>query len=224
MDRKINYSTVVETLHATSLPRHHERPRRRKIIPFLFIICFILIVPTNMFSFFQTNKPPYSVEKIAEGKLLDKAKDADVYFFFKHWMEKKPRKAIVGSWFVLYENEEFIYWGMPVFKRIFSDKRIVDVFYKTSKKAIEENFPSYKKIDGNTVRIRAQELILAAEKEAQNVTVAIGFKSTLLENRIEILTPCTIYPKEKPDVPIQANYKISLDKNTLELIDIQKIN
>lgn len=179
----------------------------------------------TMFSFFQNDKPPYSVEKIAEGKLLDKAKEVDINFFFKHWMQNKPRKAMVGAWFVLYENEEFIYWGEPRFKRLFSDKRIVDDFYKTSKKDLQQQFPNYKKIEGNDVRLRLQELILAAEKDAgaQYVSVSLGFKATLLDNAIEIETPCEIKTKEKPDESTRATYKVLINKHTLDLIEIQKL-
>ena len=194
-----------------------------------FVFCNLIDSNQNntMFSFFQNDKPPYSVEKIAEGKLLDKAKEVDINFFFKHWMQNKPRKAMVGAWFVLYENEEFIYWGYPVFKRVFSDKRIVDDFYKTAKKDLQQQFPNYRKIEGNDVRLRLHQAIHALQPAPDyDVTVSFGFKAKLLEDAILIETPCTIKPRSGPDAEktLSASYKVRLDKNNLDLIDIQKLN
>lgn len=54
-----------------------------------------------MFAFFQNNKPPYAVGRIAEGQLLEYAKEVDIHYFFKCWLNKHLRKVLVGSWFIL---------------------------------------------------------------------------------------------------------------------------
>lgn len=74
-----------------------------------------------------------SVEAILKGKKLDKAieKGAESYRHF--FAQNKPRKTMVGFWLKLFEDDEWIYWGYPKFRMIFSNKRYVDELYKTRK-------------------------------------------------------------------------------------------
>ena len=181
-----------------------------------------------MFSFFQSDKPPYAVEKISNGKFLDKAKEVNVGFFFQHWMQKKPRKALVGCWFILYEDEEYVYWGWPQFKRLFSDKRVAVEFYKTNKAALNQAFPNYKSIYGNVIRLKLQEVIQKSHPEKVYASVSLGFKAQLLDATIIIETNCTLKPHTTADNPNpeaeKASYKIVLDKNTLDLVELERIN
>jgi len=180
-----------------------------------------------MFSFFQSNKPPYSTKKISEGKFLDKAEEVDVHIFFKRWMQKKPRKALVGCWFVIHEDDQYVYWGWPIFKGIFSDDRRVDSFYKTNKEALNQAFPNYKKIYGNTIRLKLQEVIQKAHTEKVYASVSLGFKSKLLDTTIAIETHSTIKPHSTKEIPEpeskKVSYKVVFEKNTLDLILIEEI-
>ena len=139
---------------------------------------------------------------------MDRAKEVDVDVFFTCWMQKKLRKAFVGTWFVLHENDDFVFWGKPVFKRMFSDKRIVDEFFKTDALKLNLEFPDFKSKPGNSVRHKLSELIKGSQKNQENISVPFGFKAKLTETTIDIETPCTKTPKssvEKPNpIPVKA--------------------
>jgi hypothetical protein len=181
-----------------------------------------------MLSFFQNGKPPYSVEKISEGKFLDRAKEAGVDVFFNCWMQKKVRKAMVGTWFILHVNEDFVFWGKPVFKRIFSDKRIVEEFFKTDLNKLNLEFPDFKSKPGNAVRLKLCEYIQNSLNNPARITVSLGFKVKLTDTAIDVETPCTKTPKSSVDnpnpIPVKANYRVILDKYTLDLIELEELN
>jgi hypothetical protein len=180
-----------------------------------------------MFSLFQSNKPPYSTQKIAAGKFLDKAEEVDVPFFFHRWMQKKPRKAPVGYWFLIHEDNKYVYWCWPIFKALFSDDRSVKRFYKTNKEALNQAFPNYKKIYGNAIRLKLQEVIRESFTEQIYASVPLGFKTQLLDTTISITTYSSIKPYSTKDVPEPksktAFYKVIFDKNNLDLIHLEEI-
>ena len=181
-----------------------------------------------MLSFFQNGSPPFSVYKITEGMFLDRAIEESPDVFFQCWMQKKIRKAPVGTWFILHEDNDFIYWGNPRFRRLFSDKRIVEEFFKTNKKQLDKQFPDYRTKDGNSIRLKLCEYIKDANKNLSYVTVSMGFKAKLSENSIAIETACYLtsnYTEEdKQPLAKKAKYKIRLDKNSLDLIELIQLN
>lgn len=144
-----------------------------------------------MFSFFNKDKPPYAVEKIEAGKLLDKATIVDVPFFFNRWIQKRPRKALVGTCFILYEDQEAVYFGYPIFARLFSNKRTVQEFYKVLKKNLKTTFPNYKKQEGNTIRLRLHQLIV--EKQIASLAVTIhNFTGKIEATAFEFIVHCAL--------------------------------
>ena len=181
-----------------------------------------------MLSFFQNGKPPYSVEKISDGKFLDRAKVAGVDAFINCWMQKKVRKAMVGTWFILHENEEFVFWGKPVFKRVFSDKRIVEEFFKTDIIKLNLEFPDFKSKSGNDIRLKLCEYIQNSLSVPVRITVSIGFKAKLIGEIINVETQCTKTPystAESPEpVPVTIKYRVLLNKYTLDLIELEELN
>lgn len=179
-----------------------------------------------MFSFFQNDNPPYSVDRIKNNELLDKAVAAPVHHFFRRWMQKRPRKALVGNCFILHEDEEFIYWGTPRFKKLFSDQRIVDNFFKTSKKELEHKFPNYKTIWGNTVRLRVQDEVRKIQEKGTNVSLPMtSFSTKLLKNYIEVHATCRLETKiEEQTQSHQQKYRLLLDKNNLNPSEIMAID
>lgn len=183
----------------------------------------------KMFPFNKKDRLPYSVERIAAGELLDKALERDPHSFFKHWMRKRPRKAMVGTWFVLYQNEGFVYWGSPVFKRLFSDKRVVEKFYKTPRKALEEVFPDYEKKDGNAVRLRLLETVRKALPPSSGITLGMGdFAANLSDEHIIATVNCRVSPPFTPDTPNPeaetVRFKVVLDKGTLKALSCERID
>jgi hypothetical protein len=93
-----------------------------------------------MFSLFSKK---INVKQIQRGRHLEKAISKTVDDFMDKRMKNPIRKAFVGIYLVFFEDEDFIYWGKPVFQRIFSDKRVVDEFYKTPKAEVLEKYPEY---------------------------------------------------------------------------------
>jgi len=175
-----------------------------------------------MFSFFNKNKPPYSVEKIEQGQLLDKATEVDVPFFFNRWIQKRPRKALVGTCFILYEDQEAVYFGYPVFARLFSNKRIVQEFYKVLKKNLKTTFPNYKKQEGNRIRLRLHELI--AEREGDKVSVSIhNFTGKILDRTFEFTIIGYLTDRVTGDKPPSraVSYRIVLDKKNLDCLGLE---
>lgn len=181
-----------------------------------------------MFAFFQNNKSPYAVERIEEGQLLEKAEEVDIHYFFSCWLNKRPRKAPVGCWFVLHETADFVYFGEPRFKRVFSDKRIVDVFYKTSKKELEERFPIYKKQYDNFIEQKIRAVIKAEQQEDLTphfVYFFQGLRGHLLPNNtIKITVKCKLKTTNDSVDSIVTTYRITLNSITLNFIALEQIN
>lgn len=179
-----------------------------------------------MFSFFKNDQPPYSVERIEQGQLLDKAEEVTIDVFFKHWMQKRPRKALVGTSFILHQDADFIYWGRPVFKRLFSDKRIVEHFYKTNIQTLHETFPDYKKRDGNHIRLRLQELMTQHLDDALSVSIPSFQKASLTKDTITLSVICHIQFKTTDETNNTRTipYTIRLNKHSLTLIEVTPLN
>ena len=180
-----------------------------------------------MFSLFKNDRAPYSVQRIQEGELLHKATLADVHTFFNNWLNKRLRKSIVGSWVVLHQDDVFVYWGKPIFKGFFrQDKTIVELFYKTPKRELDEQFPLYK----NHYQDFLWQCLLNIIKEKENGIVAVlrykKMKGVIKENQLHINVPCIlVYPKEKgaeSAIESKENYEIVLDNKTMDLITIKQ--
>jgi hypothetical protein len=179
-----------------------------------------------MFSLFKNNQAPYSVQRIEKGELLDKATLATVHAFFNDWINKRPRKARVGCWFVLYENESFVYWGMPVFKGISSNNKTVEVFYKTSKTELDKQFPLYKKNYQDFVWQRLYAIIKQETIGIVTVRRDKALKGFIKDNQLHIEVSCSlIYPKKEGAEfaeETKAQYDIVLDNKTMGLIAIKQ--
>ena len=100
-----------------------------------------------------------SVEDIKKGKHLDRAEEKTVQNFFQNRMTNRIRKAMVGAWYILHEDDDFVYWGKPRFSGIFSNGRIVEQLFKTSKAELSQAFPNYAKTAGNDVRLKLVDYI-----------------------------------------------------------------
>ena len=179
-----------------------------------------------MFSLFKKNQPPYSVQRIQKGELLDKATLASVRTFFNDWLNKGPRKAMVGCWFILQEDASFVYWGMPIFKGVFSADRTVDAFYKTSKKELDEQFPWYKQQDQDLIWQRLYTIIKQKTIGVVSVRRDKALKGFIKKNQLHIEVSCgLIYPKKegvKFAEETKVEYAIILDNKTMDLIDIKQ--
>lgn len=84
--------------------------------------------------------------------LRDKATPIAVDDFFSRRMLNRPRKALVGNWMILFEDDSDVYLGFPRFSGLFDDRREVDELFRTPKKALNRNFPGWKEIDGEALQ------------------------------------------------------------------------
>jgi len=179
-----------------------------------------------MFSLFKNNQAPYSVQRIEKGELLDKATLKSVHTFFNDWLNKRPRKARVGCWFILYKNEDFVYWGIPVFKGLFSNDRTVETFYKTSKTALDEQFPLYKNYHQDFIWQRLYTIIKQDTTGIVTVRRDKALKGFIKGNQLQIEVSCRlIYPKKEGAEfaeEIKVQYDIVLDNKTMSLIAIKQ--
>jgi len=190
---------------------------------FVFISFFLSLLGQPQSSFGVSPSPPaLSVEKIQQGELLDKAKAATLEEFFESWMDRNPKKATEGCWFVLYQNDEFLYWGWSSFKILMSSKPTVKEFFKTPQKDIKAKFPNYETVHGNSIRDKLVEVITKSIPKKAKIIVELGFKASLIEETIVIQTPCSIKHLNESKIH-KANYNIILNKNTLELIKLEPI-
>lgn len=183
-------------------------------MPTLILVTFFWVLTTFSSGF--------SVEKIKQGELLDKAKVASLEVFFESWMDRNLKKAAEGTWIALYKDDVFLYWGWATFESLTSTEPSVKEFYKTHITEIQDQFPSYEKVHGNSIREKLEETITKFIAKACTVTVTLGFKATLVEDTIEIEVPCTIKLEEQPRAT-KHQYYIVLDKNSLKLIEIEEL-
>lgn len=186
-------------------------------MPNYILITFLWVCSVN--SFFSSG---FSIEKIKQGELLEKAKATTFEVFFEHWMDRNVKKATEGTWVSLYKNEEFLYFGWATFESLTSTTPSVKEFYKAPMADISEKFPNYEKVHGNSIREKLEEIISKFVAKPCEVTVTLGFKVTLDEDTLVIETPCSVKLESDPKSQ-KFNYYIVLDKNSLKLIEIEEI-
>ncbi|BDS14939.1 hypothetical protein [Aureispira anguillae] len=165
--------------------------------------------------------PAFSIAKIEQGELLDKAKAATLEVFFESWMDRNAKKATDGSWIILYKNDEFLYWGWTSFKILMSANPTVKEFFKTPMVDIQEKFPNYEEVHGNSIREKLEAVITKSVVQQAKVTVKLGFKAQLIGETIVIQTPCTI--KARGEDAEKATYNIILNRDNLDLIKLEAI-
>lgn len=180
---------------------------------------FILITYFWILSAFSSG---FSVEKIKQGELLDKAKATTLEVFFESWMDRNLKKATEGTWISLYKDDVFFYWGWATFESLTSTNPSVKEFYKTHLAEVLDKFPSYEKVHGNSIREKLEEIITKFIAKPCQVTVTLGFKATLVEDTIEIEVPCAVKLEEEPKSN-KHQYYIVLDKHNLKLMEIEEL-
>jgi hypothetical protein len=165
--------------------------------------------------------PAYPVNKIQQGELLNKAKGSSLENFFESWMDRNVKKAMDGSWIVLYKNEEFLYWGWTTFENMVSANPTVKEFFKTPIADVQAKFPNYEEVHGNSIREKLEVIIKKSIPRNVTVTVVLGFKVQLIDETLVIQTPCTIkMPGEDVE---KAQYNVILNRDNLDLIKMEPL-
>lgn len=142
------------------------------------------------------------VEKIAQGQALEIAESISVDEFVRLRMQNRPRKALVGNWFILYQNQDFIYIGSPRFRGL-SDLREVEEIYRVSHPELVRRFPGYESIEGFHVRLAIQEALQLQAQENESVSVSWGWQTRLGDGKLIFLTPAR-FERRQAEPPGQS--------------------
>ncbi len=167
-----------------------------------------------------------SVSEIEKYASSEFAMKSGVDEFFERRMKNKPRKALVGNWEILFENDEHVYYGYPRFRRLFSDERVVEKIYFTPKKELENKFPLFRDLTGSAFRLKLYDSIFQYRKSnGETESFSLGFQdfsATLKENTIEakaVIHFSSVEANKKKS----ENYKVFYNKNNLTLLKIEKL-
>lgn len=164
----------------------------------------------------------YSIEKIHQGEYLEKAKEATFEVFFDNWMDSNVKKASIGCWITLFENEESLYFGWTTFESLTDPNATIKEFFKTPMKDIKDKFPNYKKVHGNSIREKLELVIAKSIGPNATASVSLGFKPVLADQVIVVETSA-LFKETGVGKPEKANFKVSLNKNTLDLISVEEL-
>ncbi len=148
-----------------------------------------------------------NLKSVLQGKELDKAIETDLKIFFERRITNTIKKALyVGNWEILFEDEEFVYYGKGSFSLLsfIGIERInLEELFKVSKKELIEKFPIYKKFDGRVLKSQYCSEIYSNTKLNKNETLKFyqNCKANLLDKEIfievEIHTSKRIISKNK---------------------------
>jgi len=179
----------------------------------------------SFISVFCCRSSEISVNEVQKYAKAGHAIKSDVNEFFDRRMKNKPRKALVGNWEILYEDEESLYYGYPRFKRIFSDERVVEKVYFLPVKDLEEQFPPFRKLTGAELRLKIYSNIADYRKsksERLPFTLASNDWFAVLNEKTIAATAKTrienIHTKER----FFQTYELIFDKKNLNLLKLEQ--
>lgn len=179
-------------------------------------------------------KRSYAVHKIQKGKLLQHAEEATLQQFMYCRLQNRPRKAFVGLYLVLYEDDHYVYWGNPRFWMLFSDRRVVEKFYKTPKAEVLAAYPEYQQ-DFYSIKIKTR--VLEEIRKYEGLKDGIQFHHATLNQPLKISTKNDLFviyancqisyraapyiQEEKEPTSTEQNYTIHLLRADLSLAHIE---
>lgn len=155
------------------------------------------------------------VYKIEQGFLLDQAKEIGVKEFFNKRMKNKPRKALVGSWLILADIDDFIYLGYPRFKSLFSNKRVIDELFKINKTDLQQELPTYSTLQGHSLK---QAILKHLSKKIGTNASLLSWHPQLNRQQIVIEGDCQ-YTKDEKN--LTTRYLLHLDKSSLDVLHLE---
>jgi len=167
----------------------------------------------------------FSIDNLRAGNHLEYAKSATLDQFFEARMSNTLKKTVVGNWIILYEDDDFVYWGKPVNKGLlkFGEPK-VEAFFKTPLEDIENYFPHFETWEGYhaeklILKLLEQELMPKAPQyikfdwsETSKVILNYGYSFSVTCYKDNPVSP--------PRVQRPLRYRIVLSKYTLEPISI----
>jgi len=165
----------------------------------------------------------FSTSSLKAGNHLEYAQPATLDQFFEARMSNTLKKTLVGNWIILYEDDDFVYWGKPVSHGFLKlGEPVVEKFFKTSLEDIETYFPHFETWEGYQAeqliqKLLEQELMLQSPEYIQFdwattsktiLNYGYGFSVTCYKNN-----PVSPSRLKRP-----LRYRIVLSKYTLEPI------
>ena len=169
------------------------------------------------------NWKTYSTKEIREGKHLEKAQKIDCAAFF----DKSTFKRL-NEWTIFWVDETYVYWGKENQEQ--ADKHY---FFKTSKKAIEQNFAALdinkKKSLLEIVTEYVREFLDGIDGCISTIESVAYKRVTITEDanfKVELnidlrVKATSLEPKEHAE---KALFELFLHPHTLDLIKIERLN
>lgn len=174
------------------------------------LLLLLSLIPALLISLVSCWTPQWrwgvDVRDIAKrSDMLNQAPEISVEDFFIRRMRNRVRKAPVGNWMLLHEDETFVYLGYPRFSGLLNDQRDVTELFKTPLKDLESRFPGWRSLDGEEMQtvLRTQFGRIPEQWEAVLEDSYIRVTGTLSED-----TPVNASPKGR-------TFELRLDKKTL---------
>lgn len=84
--------------------------------------------------------------------MLSQAVEISVEDFFGRRMRNQIRKAPVGNWMILHQDETYAYLGWPRFSGLLNDQRDVSELFKTRLAELDVRFPAWREFDGEQMQ------------------------------------------------------------------------
>lgn len=165
----------------------------------------------------------YSTKEIREGKHLEKAQKTDVAAFF----DKSTFKRL-SQWTILWVDETYVYWG-----KANQDKVDKYCFFKTSKKAIEQNFAA---LDVNKKKSLLAILREYVSEFLDGIDGCISTIESLAYGSVSIADDTSFNIQLKADLRVKTTglkaevraekglFELFLDPHTFDLIAIERLD
>jgi hypothetical protein len=159
---------------------------------------------------------------IRRGEYLDKAQETSVEDFFEKRMKNRIKKVQGANWEILFESNDFIYFGYPLIA-IFREGTFLEEFFRVDRSKLESEFPPYKKFDGIDMKTKCYELLSEQKKENfGGLSHSFDCSASLEEN--SILVSGNILFRQQDGTIKTEKYLIRFDKKNLKKESITKLD
>ncbi|HNV49119.1 MAG TPA: hypothetical protein PLE73_13300 [Spirochaetota bacterium] len=163
------------------------------------------------------------IDAVVRGASLDRARESSVDEFFSRRMTNRPRKAAVGSWQILHENDRSVYYAYPRFTSLLGSRRAADALYRTGRSELVRRFPAYRNIAGNDVRLAVFGAIgahrTALRPRDESLFLGWEWSARLATDGIHVDAVAGV---TRAGVPSRVRYLVRLNATTLKVLAISE--
>lgn len=163
------------------------------------------------------------VSEIEKGQNLETASENSVNEFFIKRMSNKTRKTEAISWQILFQNNEYVYFGFPKQKNETDEIKTITELFKVKRSELLEQFPGYETITGESV---GYNLYIAIEEYRKKTDTppfeiaSLSWSAALTKDSIVLTAICQIKSGLNTNT---ETYWIEFDKKNFNLIQVKKI-